>query len=115
MLLGLPSVLAFSTLKWLQRLGGPGLILLGLADNSVVPLPGSMDVLTIVGVVAAHYGSAIFRFFSQYYRPALYLLIALAVAGGIAGVFFYLRHRKKAQKKQPVAPAKPKAAKRKIA
>jgi len=65
--------------------------------------------------VAAHYGSAIFRFFSQYYRPALYLLIALAVAGGIAGVFFYLRHRKKAQKEQPVAPAKPKAAKRKIA
>lgn len=34
-------------LKWLIHLGGPGLILLGLADNSVIPLPGSMDVLTI--------------------------------------------------------------------
>jgi len=34
-------------LAWLIHLGGPGLILLGLADNSVVPLPGSMDVLTI--------------------------------------------------------------------
>ena len=31
----------------LRRLGGIGLVLLGLADSSVVPLPGSMDVLTI--------------------------------------------------------------------
>jgi len=38
---------ASPTLTWLFRLGGPGLILLGLADNSVIPLPGSMDVLTI--------------------------------------------------------------------
>ena len=28
-------------------MGGPGLILLGIADNSVIPLTGSMDVLTI--------------------------------------------------------------------
>jgi membrane protein YqaA with SNARE-associated domain len=33
--------------RWLIRLGGPGLILIGIADNSVVPLTGSMDVLTI--------------------------------------------------------------------
>ena len=32
---------------WLVRLGGPGLVLLGVADNSVVPLTGSMDVFTI--------------------------------------------------------------------
>ena len=32
---------------WVVRLGGPGLVLLGLADNSVVPLTGSMDVLTL--------------------------------------------------------------------
>jgi membrane protein DedA with SNARE-associated domain len=32
----------------LKRLGGVGLILLALADNSVVPLPGSMDALTII-------------------------------------------------------------------
>ncbi len=32
---------------WVIRLGGPGLVLLGVADNSVVPLTGSMDVLTI--------------------------------------------------------------------
>jgi membrane protein YqaA with SNARE-associated domain len=35
------------TWRWLVRLGGPGLVLLGIADNSVVPLTGSMDVLTI--------------------------------------------------------------------
>src|SRR5438094_9480474 len=32
---------------WVIRLGGPGLILLGIADNSVIPLTGSMDVLTL--------------------------------------------------------------------
>lgn len=41
---------AVKTTFWhmLKRLGGPGLIALGLLDNSVVPLPGSMDALTIV-------------------------------------------------------------------
>ncbi|HVB56769.1 MAG TPA: VTT domain-containing protein [Candidatus Acidoferrales bacterium] len=34
--------------RWLHRLGGPGLILLGLLDNSIVPIPGSMDVATVV-------------------------------------------------------------------
>ena len=37
---------------WLQRLGGPGLILLGILDNSMVPVPGSMDALTVI--LAAH-------------------------------------------------------------
>jgi membrane protein YqaA with SNARE-associated domain len=41
-----------SALRWLIHLGGPGLILLGLADNSLVPLPGSVDVVTIL--LAAH-------------------------------------------------------------
>ena len=36
-----------------RALGGPGLILLGLADNSAIPLPGSMDALTIV-LAASH-------------------------------------------------------------
>lgn len=39
--------------RWLVRLGGPGLILLGIADNSVIPLTGSMDVLTLW--LAAHH------------------------------------------------------------
>lgn len=43
----LPLVATLATWRWLIRLGGPGLILIGLADNSVVPLTGSMDVLTM--------------------------------------------------------------------
>jgi len=33
---------------WLFHLGGVGLIPLGLLDSSVIPLPGSMDVVTIL-------------------------------------------------------------------
>ncbi len=184
----------------LWHLGGIGLILLGLADNSVVPLPGSMDVLTIFlaashrglwwyyaamatigavfggyityslarkggketferklskkkaekvfarferwgfGAVAvpallpppfpivpfllaagamqysrkkfvvalalgrairftivaglgAIYGRHIVRFFSQYYKPALFVLIALAVMGGVLALIQYYRYR----------------------
>ena len=44
-----PAVFIASALSnWVHRLGGPGLILLGLADNSLVPLPGSVDALTII-------------------------------------------------------------------
>jgi len=35
-------------LRWLRHLGGPGLVLLGIIDSSVVPLPGSLDAVTIV-------------------------------------------------------------------
>ncbi len=38
-------VLPFS--RQLRHMGGPGLILLGLVDNSLIPITGSMDVLTI--------------------------------------------------------------------
>jgi membrane protein YqaA with SNARE-associated domain len=41
-------LIAASVWSWLRHLGGVGLVLLGLADNSIVPLPGSMDVLTIL-------------------------------------------------------------------
>jgi membrane protein YqaA with SNARE-associated domain len=47
MLLHMPFSLAVSIWTRLHRLGGLGLVLLGIADNSVVPLTGSMDVLTI--------------------------------------------------------------------
>ncbi|HZW95894.1 MAG TPA: VTT domain-containing protein [Candidatus Eremiobacteraceae bacterium] len=40
-------LLAVPIWQRLRRLGGPGLVLLGIADNSVIPLTGSMDVLTI--------------------------------------------------------------------
>jgi membrane protein DedA with SNARE-associated domain len=47
-------VMADSTWKWIQRLGGPGLILLGLADNApFISAPaGSVDVCVIL--LSAH-------------------------------------------------------------
>ena len=39
--------LVMPTLRSLRHLGGLGLALLGIADSSVIPLTGSMDVLTI--------------------------------------------------------------------
>jgi membrane protein YqaA with SNARE-associated domain len=56
---------------WVIRLGGPGLLLLGIADNSVVPLTGSMDVLTL-WLAAAH------RSHWPYYA-------AMATIGAVAG------------------------------
>jgi len=186
----------------LRRMGGPGLILLGLADNSLVPLTGSMDVLCIwlaarhrepwpyyalmatLGAVIGgyityaiarkggketmdrklskkkaareakaferwgffavavpallpppfpfvpfllaagalqyspkkflgalvlgrglrysieaylgfHYGRHILRFFNQYYKPALAILIGLAVLGTVLSLIQYLRYKKK--------------------
>ena len=37
-----------SVRRWIFHLGGLGFIPLGLLDSSVIPLPGSMDMLTIV-------------------------------------------------------------------
>src|ERR1700759_4170291 len=65
----LPIVLLVWT--WLVRLGGPGLVLLGIADNSVIPLTGSMDVLTI-WLAAGH------RTLWPYYA-------AMATIGAVAG------------------------------
>src|ERR1700722_15184438 len=66
---------AFSTVllvwTWLVRLGGPGLVLLGIADNSIIPLTGSMDVLTI-WLAAGH------RNLWPYYA-------AMATAGAVLG------------------------------
>lgn len=48
----LPHLLYLSLWSWLERLGGVGLVLLGLIDNSPIPVPGSMDALLII--LAAH-------------------------------------------------------------
>jgi membrane protein YqaA with SNARE-associated domain len=200
MLTEIHFLIAVSVWTRLRHLGGVGLILLGIADSSVVPLPGSMDVLTIYlaarhhdlwwyyafmatigavlggyityslarkggkeaferklsskkaakvferferwgfGAVAvpallpppfpivpfllaagamqysrkkfiaalalgravrftivaglgAIYGRHIVRFFSRYYKPALFLLIGLAVIGGVAALIQYYRYK----------------------
>lgn len=41
--------------RWLHRFGGPGLIVLGILDNSMIPLPGSTDVVVIL-LSAEHRG-----------------------------------------------------------
>jgi membrane protein YqaA with SNARE-associated domain len=58
-------------MAWLVRLGGIGLVLLGFADNSPLPLPGSMDALTII--LSAHE-----RSWWPYYA-------IMATIGGVAG------------------------------
>lgn len=45
--LAAPTI-ARSLRRWIFGLGGLGFIPLGLLDSSVIPIPGSMDVLTIV-------------------------------------------------------------------
>jgi hypothetical protein len=71
-------VLKKSALRWLIHLGGPGLILLGLADNSLIPLPGSTDIITIL--LAAH-------------RRDMWVYYAImATAGAVLGGLSYLPH-----------------------
>jgi hypothetical protein len=40
-------VLAMTMWQHLRRMGVPGLVVLGIADNSIIPLTGRMDVLNI--------------------------------------------------------------------
>jgi membrane protein YqaA with SNARE-associated domain len=50
---GTASLLAASAVwTWIHRLGGPGLILLGVIDNSMIPIPGGMDIFVVL--LAAH-------------------------------------------------------------
>ena len=48
MIAAVAPAVARSTTRWIFHLGGLGFIPLGLLDSSILPLPGSMDVLTIV-------------------------------------------------------------------
>src|SRR5712692_560431 len=73
-----------SALRWLVHLGGPGLILLGLADNSIIPMPGSTDVATIL--LAAHH-----RELWVYYAM-------MATAGAVLGGFLTYRMARKGGK-----------------
>jgi membrane protein YqaA with SNARE-associated domain len=65
--------LARSVRRSLYRLGGIGFLPLGLLDASVIPLPGSMDVLTII--LAAR-------------NPDMWVYyVAMATAGSVIGGF----------------------------
>ncbi|HTR64908.1 MAG TPA: VTT domain-containing protein [Terriglobales bacterium] len=202
------TFLASPLVHWLHRLGAPGLLLLGLVDNSPLPLPGSMDLLTIwlaardprlwplyatvatagsllggyvtyalarrggkhaverrlskktagrlyryferwgffavvlpallpppvpivpflvaagalqypprkflwalgvgrafrftvIASLGAVYGRHIVRFFARYYQPMLWIVVGLAVFGGLLSVVSYLRHGRKAHESAP--------------
>ena len=69
---------------WLRHLGGPGLLLLGLADNSIIPLPGSMDVLTIWFVV--------------HHRQRWYYYAIMATLGSVIGGYVTYRLARKGGK-----------------
>src|SRR5258708_8387841 len=70
LILGL--ILVLLVWPWVVRLGGPGLVLLGIADNSLIPLTGSMDIFTLW--LAAHH-----RNLWPYYA---FMATAGAVLGG---------------------------------
>jgi membrane protein YqaA with SNARE-associated domain len=70
-----------SALRWLIHLGGPGLILLGIADNSLIPLPGSTDIVTIL--LAAHHR-----------EPWAYYAFMATVGALIGGYLTYRMARK---------------------
>jgi membrane protein YqaA with SNARE-associated domain len=69
---------------WLRHLGGPGLVVLGLADNSIIPMPGSMDVLTIWFVV--------------HNRKHWYYYAVMALVGSLIGGYITYRLARKGGK-----------------
>jgi membrane protein YqaA with SNARE-associated domain len=73
-----------SALRWLIHLGGPSLILLGLVDNSIIPLPGSTDVVTIL--LAAHR------------REPWFYYALMATAGAMIGGYLTYRMARKGGK-----------------
>lgn len=82
---GFGAILAVSPAwKWLLRFGGPGLIVVGLIDNSVIPIPGGMDVSVIL--LTAHH-----REWWPYYG-------AMATAGAVLGGYMTYRLSRKGGK-----------------
>ncbi len=62
---------------WIQRLGGPGLIIVGVVDSSVIPFPGGMDFFTILLAMSHH-------------EPWWYYAI-MATVGSVIGSYFTYR------------------------
>jgi membrane protein YqaA with SNARE-associated domain len=91
-------LIAISLWTRLRHLGGLGLVLLGLADSSVVPLPGSMDVLTIY-LAARHRNLWWYYAFMATGGAVIggYLTYALARRGG-RGAFEHKLSKKKAER-----------------
>ena len=67
----------------MRGLGGPGLILVGILDNSVVPLPGSMDAMVIL--------------LASYERPLWAYYGFMATVGAVLGGFLTFRLAEKGE------------------
>lgn len=67
----------FDVWRVLRRLGGPGLILMGLLDSSVIPTPGGMDALVIVLTTSE--------------RELWFYYAAMATAGSVLGGYLTYR------------------------
>jgi membrane protein YqaA with SNARE-associated domain len=91
-------LLAVSTWVRLRRLGGVGLVLLGIADNSIIPLTGSMDVLTIW--LAAHH-----------HEPWPYYALMATVGAVLGGYITYALARKGGKEAMEIRLSKRRAAK----
>jgi membrane protein YqaA with SNARE-associated domain len=76
-----PQTKAHVVRHWFITLGGPGLILLGLLDSSIIPIPGSMDAMTIV--LSAHQ-----RTWWPYYA-------VMATIGSVVGAYVTYRLARK--------------------
>jgi membrane protein YqaA with SNARE-associated domain len=84
MTLPLGLFLASKLWNWIRHLGGPGLLLLGLADNSIIPMPGSMDVLTI--------------WFAVHHHRQWFYYAAMATLGSVIGGYVTYRLARKGGK-----------------
>jgi membrane protein YqaA with SNARE-associated domain len=98
MSLHLHLLLAVPIWRRLRHLGGLGLILLGVADNSVIPLTGSMDVLTI-WLAARHH------------EPWPYYALMATLGAVLGGYITYSLARKGGQEAMERKLSKRKAAK----
>jgi membrane protein YqaA with SNARE-associated domain len=52
----------------------------------------------IEAYAASIYGRQILRFLTRYQRPLLWIFVVLMVAGALAGIFFWQRHRRTASR-----------------
>jgi membrane protein DedA with SNARE-associated domain len=75
------STLASPLWTWIHRLGGPGLILLGIIDNSAIPVPGSMDLFVVV--------------LSSHNQQWWFYYALMATVGAVVGGFITYRLAKK--------------------
>jgi membrane protein YqaA with SNARE-associated domain len=69
---------------WIRTLGGPGLIIVGIIDNSVIPFPGGMDFFTIL--------------LSMSHRDLWWYYAIMATIGSLVGGYFTYRMGQKGGK-----------------